>query len=159
MIASVEPAQDAEFECRTEAADQQRCGDQRHPEFAGDLHGRIADIGAQHEERAVREVDDAHDAEDQREADAEEEQQCRLRQRIQALGDQEREEVHQNGWAEGIKAPLPLREGVAGGVHAGQPCAAKLPPTPSRKGRGSSIMARCIDAQLSYVIWRQAGVT
>ena len=42
----------------------------------------------------MREVDDAHDAEDQRESDAEEEQQRCLRKRIQALRDQEREEVH-----------------------------------------------------------------
>ena len=50
---------------------------------------RIADIGAQHEERAMREVDDAHDAEDQRESDAEEEQQRCLRQRVEALRDEE----------------------------------------------------------------------
>ena len=55
----------------------------------------VADERAQHEERAMREVDDAHDAEDQRQADAEEEQQRGLRQRVDALRDEEGEEVHQ----------------------------------------------------------------
>ena len=64
------------------------------PEAAGDARRRVADERAQHVERAMREVDDAHDAEDQRQPNAEKEQQRGLRQCVQALRDQEREEVH-----------------------------------------------------------------
>ena len=94
-VSAVQPAQDAEFERGAEASDQDRRGDQREPEIAGPVHGGIADIGAQHEERAMGEVDDAHDAEDQRQAAAEEKQQRGLRQRVETLGDQERQKIHQ----------------------------------------------------------------
>ncbi len=110
VVAAVEPAQDAEFECGAEAADQDRRDDQGCPEVAGDGDGGVADIGAQHEERAMREVHDAHDAEDQRQSDAEEEQQCRLRQRVQALRDEEGEEVHQCRLGQ-RPSPNPLPQG------------------------------------------------
>ena len=55
----------------------------------------------------MREVHDAHDAEDQCQPNAEKEQQCRLRQGVEALGDEEAEEVHQ-------RLPLPLPEGDDG---------------------------------------------
>ena len=131
MVTPVQMAQDAQLERGAEAADQQGRRDQRGPETAGDMDGGIADIGAQHEERTMREVHDAHDAEDQRQADAEEEQQRRLGQRVEALGDEEAEEVH---LAHRL-LPLPLREGVGGRGRCGR-WRGPLPPTPSRKGRG-----------------------
>ena len=42
----------------------------------------------------MREIDDAHDAEDERQPDAEEEQQRGLRQRIDALVEKEGERAH-----------------------------------------------------------------
>ncbi len=44
-----------------------------------------AHVGAEHEDDAVREIHDAHDAEDQRQAAGDEKQDRRLRQRAQAL--------------------------------------------------------------------------
>ena len=40
--------------------------DQRQPEIAGRGQGHHADIGAEHEQFAMREIDHVHDAEDQR---------------------------------------------------------------------------------------------
>ena len=54
-------------------------------EAVGEDVRRVADIGAEHEDDAVGEIDDAHDAEDQREAAGDEEQDRRLRERTQAL--------------------------------------------------------------------------
>jgi hypothetical protein len=47
-------------------------------EAATKPHNRIADESAEHIEGAVREIDDAHDAEDQGQPDPEKEQQRRL---------------------------------------------------------------------------------
>ena len=89
-VAPVEAAQDAELERRAEQPDQRAAPApapaRNCPSYRSQ---RIADEGAQHVERAMREIDDAHDAEDQRQTDAEEEQQCGLRQRVDALGQQE----------------------------------------------------------------------
>ena len=122
-----------------------------------DVHCGIADIRAQHEECAVREVDDAHDAEDQRQADAEEEQQRGLRQRVEALGDEEGEEVHQCE-AEAVNGtPPPL---AGGGWGEGGPSIATTPspyPPPAR-GAGILAISAATSVQLSNVICRQAGV-
>ncbi len=42
----------------------------------------------------MREIDDAHDAEDERQPDTEKEQQCGLRQRVDALVEQECKRAH-----------------------------------------------------------------
>ena len=93
-VAAIEPAQDREFERRAEQPDQHRRHGEGHPEVARPFAERVADEGAQHVERAMREVHDAHQAEDQGEPDAEEEQQRRLRQRVDDLGQQEGEGTH-----------------------------------------------------------------
>ncbi len=46
----------------------QRCNQQRQPEIARRRQHQDADISAQHEQFAVREIDDIHDAENQCEA-------------------------------------------------------------------------------------------
>jgi hypothetical protein len=42
----------------------------------------------------MREIDDAHDAEYERQPDTQEEQQCGLGQGVDGLGEQERDEAH-----------------------------------------------------------------
>ena len=66
----------------------------RRPETTGEPCRGIANERAQHIERAVSEIDDAHDAENQGQAHAKEKQQGRLRKRIQALRDQEANQIH-----------------------------------------------------------------
>jgi hypothetical protein len=94
-VSSIEPAKDAKLEGGAHASHQNRRRDEGDPEIAGPVHGGIPDIGAQHEEGAMGKVDDTHDAEDQRQATTEEEQQRGLRQRVETLGNQERQEIHQ----------------------------------------------------------------
>ena len=50
---------------------------------------RVAEIGAEHEERAMREVGNAHQPEDQREAGRQQEQQAAERDAVQRLDDPE----------------------------------------------------------------------
>src|SRR5262249_20332824 len=57
----------------------------------------VADIGAQHEQAAMREVDDAHNAEDEREPARDEEQNRCLRERVQALCSKESGNIHSLG--------------------------------------------------------------
>jgi hypothetical protein len=95
-IAPVEPAQDREFEGRAEQPDEYWRHGERDPEVAGPCAERIADEGTQHVQRAMREIHDAHQAEDQGEPDAEEEQQGRLRQCVDDLGEQEGEGTHRD---------------------------------------------------------------
>ena len=71
--------------------DEQWRAHQGKPVVARPAAERVADEGAQHVERAVGEIHDPHQAEDQRQADAEEEQQGRLRQRVGELRQQKSE--------------------------------------------------------------------
>ena len=93
-VAPVKTAQDDELERPADQPDDERGDGQRDPEAARPAHQRVADERAQHVERAMREIDDAHDAEDEGQADAEEEQQRGLRQRIDALVEEEGERAH-----------------------------------------------------------------
>ena len=93
-VAAVEPAQDRELERRPEEPDEHRRHGQRDPEVARPFVERVADESAQHVQRAMGEVHDAHQAEDQGEPDTEEEQQRRLRQRVDDLGQQKGEGTH-----------------------------------------------------------------
>ena len=68
---AIDAPQQHEFDQRAERADDQRGGDDAAPEaeHAADLgRERIGDVGPQHIEGAVRDIDDAGDAEDQRQA-------------------------------------------------------------------------------------------
>ena len=51
----------------------QRCDQQGQPEVAGNGHGGVAQVGAQQEERAVGEVDEVEQAENDRQAHGDEE--------------------------------------------------------------------------------------
>ncbi len=65
----------------------------RDPEVAAEMRDRRAEIGAEHEQRAVREIDDARHAEDQRQARGDQEQRRRAREAVQEL-DQDRGRSH-----------------------------------------------------------------
>ena len=82
---TVERAQEDALERHADGADDDRCDDQRDEEASADRGGGVADIGAEHEDDAVRKIDDAHDAEDQGQPAGDEEQDRRLRKRTQAL--------------------------------------------------------------------------
>ena len=88
MIAAVEPAQRHHFHRHADqergAERQQRAGD----EAAGPGREGRREIGAQHVERAMREIHQVHDAEDEREAGGEQEQQQPELQTVQALFDE-----------------------------------------------------------------------
>src|SRR5882672_4016024 len=83
--ATVDEAQRGRLEKRAEGTDDGRHDDERRPEPAGEHDGGVPEVGAQHVEDAVREVDDAQDAEDQGEAGGDEEEQPRERQRVEEL--------------------------------------------------------------------------
>ncbi len=73
-IAAQERAQCHDVDDGAEQRHHQRRRDQRQPEIAGRGHGQHADIGAQHEQFAMREIDHVHDAEDERQARGDERQ-------------------------------------------------------------------------------------
>ena len=75
MIALVEMAEEPPFEECAECCTAEKRQRQREPRRADTAGHQIGDIGADHEQRAVREIDDAHHAEDQREAAGDQEQQ------------------------------------------------------------------------------------
>ena len=75
MTAAVEPAYRDHLEYH---ADDQRGGDRQNGaehEAVGPRRKRGREISAEHIERAVRQIDQIHDAEDQRQAGRQEEQQ------------------------------------------------------------------------------------
>ena len=81
LLVAGEPAQDEPFHEDAEQPDAEPADDRRQPEVQPELQQREAEIGAEHEERAVRQVRDAHQAEDQREAGRQQEQAGRRRPR------------------------------------------------------------------------------
>ncbi len=94
VAAAVEVAQQGPLEHHADEPDHDRRDHERDQEAAGEHVRRVADIGAEHENDAVREIDDAHDAEDQRQPTGDEEQDRGLRERIEALRQDEAEPIH-----------------------------------------------------------------
>ena len=88
MLALAKAAEQGELQHRAEQCTADQCGRQRQPERAGHAGDRIGEIGADHEQAAVREVDHAHHAEDERKAAADQEQQQPVLQSVQDLGEQ-----------------------------------------------------------------------
>ena len=70
--APVERADEEALDQEAERADDERGQDQREPEALREPETRERDVRAQHVERAVREVDDGHQPEDQAEPDGHE---------------------------------------------------------------------------------------
>src|SRR3546814_157322 len=74
VVARVEPADDEDLDQRAGGGGGQEAAAEAEPEGAGLPRDPGAEEGAGHVERAVRQVDEAHDAEHQREAGGHEEQ-------------------------------------------------------------------------------------
>ncbi len=125
---AVDAPQQQHLDQRAEHADRQRRQQQRRPEAqarAQLVDQRVGDVDAQHVERAMREVDDAGDAEDQRQARRHQEQRRRAGQPVEQLDDESGE-----GHAAQRLAV------IAGEVHA---AAAVEPAVPARgAGRRTS---------------------
>src|SRR2546422_10136893 len=90
--------------------DSEGAQNERHPERGGPAHEErgdgVAQVGAQHVERAVREIQDAEHAEDEREARGDEEKKHRLGEPVQALHHDE------GGIAEDAKVKHGARSGL-----------------------------------------------
>ncbi len=84
-----QPAEQQRLDRETKRSDQQRREDQAEPELTGALHHGERDVRAEHVERAVREVDDVHHPEDQRQARREDEKQGAERDAVQRLLDRD----------------------------------------------------------------------
>jgi len=79
-----------------EGADQQRRDDQRRPE--ADLAAHLeCQVGAQHVEAGVREIEHAHQGEDERQARGQHEQQQPVADAVQALDEEELHGRNKNG--------------------------------------------------------------
>jgi len=74
-VAAIDPAHEQPLEHDAERRDSQRPGRDRQREAAGQAVGGEGEVGAEHIERAVGEVDDPEHAEDQRQAGRHQEQQ------------------------------------------------------------------------------------
>ena len=92
--AAIEVAQQRPLERHADQPDDDRRDNERHEKTSGDDVRGVADIGAEHENDAVGEIDDAHDPEDQRQSACDEKQDRRLRERVEALGQNEAEPIH-----------------------------------------------------------------
>ena len=84
-----ELAQDKRSKRMPTSADAEAGAEHREPEVAAEIGDRRAEIGAEHEEAAMREVGNAHQAEGEREAGGEQEQQAAEGDAVQRLDDPE----------------------------------------------------------------------
>ena len=73
--------------------DQKRCKETAAKRCTYDRRQGVSHVGTDHVEAAVRQIDDAHDAEDQGQPGRDQEQQQSVLQRVQTL-DQEGRQVH-----------------------------------------------------------------
>src|SRR3989449_3630551 len=84
-----EPPEEEPLHADADERDRQRARDERGGEAARPPHDGQPDVAAEHEVRPVGEVDDAHNAEDQREPAREQEQERAVREAVEGLGDPE----------------------------------------------------------------------
>ena len=90
---AIQMAQEDALERHPQAADDDGRKKERQKKAAGHRDYAEADIRTEHEDGAVRKIDDAHDAKDQGEPAGDEKQDRRLRERAQALR-QDKAETH-----------------------------------------------------------------
>jgi hypothetical protein len=94
MVALVQVRHEQPLEQIAEYHRQHQSRHERRDEIAAeDRCERIREVGTDHVEAAVRQVDHAHDAEDQRQTAGDQEQQQSVLQRVQAL-DEEGGQIH-----------------------------------------------------------------
>ncbi len=111
VVALVERAQRDHFD---QHADHQRAEQaEQHAERvgAGPLRGGHRQVGADHVERAVRQVDEVHDAEHQRQPGGHQEQHDAELQAVQQLLEDE-DQVHAQEHKKGAVAPRPSAPGI-----------------------------------------------
>src|SRR4029077_21150103 len=83
------PPQDQTLESDADEADAEARTQHGHPESSAGINDRCAEIGAEHEEAAVRQVRNAHQPEGERETGREQEQQPAEGDAVQRLDDPE----------------------------------------------------------------------
>ena len=93
VVAAVEPADQQPLEQHADRDRKHDAGRDREPQAAEALGERPREVRADHVEAAVREVDDPHDAEDQRQPARDQEQQQPVLDAVQEL-DSDRAEFH-----------------------------------------------------------------
>src|SRR5262249_12033854 len=89
LLVARQPAKDEPLHHDADQSDAEPADDRRQPEMQLELQQRVAEIGAEHEERTVRQIRDAHQAENQREARRQQEQQAAEGHAVQRLDDPE----------------------------------------------------------------------
>src|SRR5262249_9160906 len=105
VLGPVDPSQDAALYDDADHEDADRRHDQSQPEVAEDLHGEPTGVGAQHVEDAVREVDDAHEAEHDGEPQGDEDQDAAVHQPDEELRVPDRKRIaeeRQICWLNGV---------------------------------------------------------
>ena len=68
LLVAREAAENEPLHHDAEQSDAEPADDRRQPEMQLELQQRVAEIGAEHEERAVRQIRNPHQAENEREA-------------------------------------------------------------------------------------------
>ena len=103
VVALVQVAEEQPFEDEAEQRGQRHAGQQLEQELVAE-QGRQGpgQVGADHVEAAMGEVDDAHDAEDEGQAAGDEEQQQAVLHGVEALCEEGRE-VHDGSIREGLR--------------------------------------------------------
>ena len=107
MLAGVEVAKEPTFQHeaqRNAGGDGDRQGEPNRAPLPGDQERHV---GTDHEQRAVRQVDDAHDAEDQRQPAGDEKEQQAVLDSVEELCEQARE-IHAVRRRRRAKSPLPM---------------------------------------------------
>ena len=93
LFTPVEAAEQEAFDQRAQQRDGERRGEHGEPEAAGggaqDVNELPCEIGADHVEGAVRKIENAQDAEDQRQARRDEKQEHRCGETAEKLAEQE----------------------------------------------------------------------
>lgn len=99
MVARIKKTEQQFFQQIAEAECQHTAEHDRGAQAAKQRRQRKRQVSTEHVETTVRQIDDAHDAEDQRQTAGDQEQQQAVLHRVQEL-DQERGEIHWNGIGE-----------------------------------------------------------
>jgi hypothetical protein len=103
---------------------------------------RVGHVRADHVEAAVRQVDDAHDAEDQRQAGSDQEQQQPVLQRVQALNQEDGQGHARGAWCARLKWAAPAAPCGKGGEAA-----RRMVAKPTTCSRGPDRPATCSPPQ------------
>ncbi len=93
VVAFIEAADHQPFQCHAEYDGKRNADEDRRQQVARQAGQRPGEVGADHVEAAMGKIDDAHDAEDQRQSAGDEKQQQAVLQAIQKL-DKEEGEIH-----------------------------------------------------------------